>query len=403
MTWGHLLAGLWYQRRDVLLSLSKEMNMLSYKTRQQLQRTARIENMSHRHKTIKSTIGKGKKNTTSSQKVHNEENEENKNQYEPEGVDFITRMDRKLRATRMKLESKRQAEYKHDRDLANPTNKTWEQVEKGFFQRLNNTSIVSSSTSSSKGKDHEHTMRLLRTTGGKAALDLKRRSAHGFNAMCQRAKELFKTFDQDNSGWLECTDLPNLLLALNHNTKELERHWLASNVDNSADNNADNSADNHITENSRTSSTSWMEHVTKELDRNDNGAIALLDFVAWWASQCPCCFPLRGCRSEMNIDVRRIALDIHAVSWISKHSQSHYLMKEYEEWAKAAASVAVVPNASGVQHVPHVPLVPMVCESCYSCYKRSIFLETYDERNDYKNLIERTRRAQRKALEDAAL
>ena len=61
-------------------------------------------------------------------------------------------------------------------------------------------------------KDHEHTMRLLRTTGGKAALDLKRRSAHGFNAMCQRAKELFKTFDKDNSGWLECTDLPNLLL-----------------------------------------------------------------------------------------------------------------------------------------------------------------------------------------------
>ena len=57
-------------------------------------------------------------------------------------------------------------------------------------------------------------MRLLRTTGGKAALDLKRRSAHGFNAMCQRAKELFKTFDKDNSGWLECTDLPNLLPGL---------------------------------------------------------------------------------------------------------------------------------------------------------------------------------------------
>ena len=49
VTWGHLLAGLWYQRRDVLLSLSSECRMLSQRTCAMLERTARIEDMSHRH------------------------------------------------------------------------------------------------------------------------------------------------------------------------------------------------------------------------------------------------------------------------------------------------------------------------------------------------------------------
>ena len=48
----------------------------------------------------------------------------------------MTRMDRKLRATRLKLEQKRQVKYKKNRDAANHTNKTWDQVEKAFFQRL---------------------------------------------------------------------------------------------------------------------------------------------------------------------------------------------------------------------------------------------------------------------------
>ena len=53
-----------------------------------------------------------------------------------EGVDFVTRMDRKLRATRLKLEQKRKAKYKAERDAARTTNMSWAQVAKGGFKRL---------------------------------------------------------------------------------------------------------------------------------------------------------------------------------------------------------------------------------------------------------------------------
>jgi len=366
VTWGHLLAGLWYQRRDVLLNLSKETVMLSYKTRSTLERAARLDDMSTRH-SKQNHNRRGKKRPL--RQKNNDENNGQNNSEQPDKVDFVTRMDRKLRATRIKLEQQRQAEFKRDREAANHTNKTWEEVQTGFFKRLNQ---VSPSRHRLKEEVHHKKMqRLSRTSGGKAALDLERRSGHGFNALCERALKIFRRFDVDGSGWTETKDLPMLLDSLGHV--------------------AQGSDDN------------WIDYATRELDRNENGAIALKDFIAWWASQCPACFPLRGCYPEINIDVRRIALDADSAKWIHNKSQGiTQLVHEYGSWSAAAAETSAE-KRKNKKDMLLPPLVPMVCESCWSEYKRGTFCELYDDRKADSDRVERMRTMQRKQLQKEQL
>jgi hypothetical protein len=368
--------------------------------------------MSHRHS--KNPSGKKKLSNNNNNKGKRKNGKSHRN--EEEGVDFITRMDRKLRATRVKLEQQRQSEYKKDRDAAKHTDKTWEQVEKGFFKRLTSTSPTKLKI---KENDQiEKLRRTRRTLGGKAALDLERRSAHGFNHLCQRAKVEFALLDVEASHWIEANDLTKLLDRLGHKPMPPPTSVVESDGD-------------------------WVDYATMQLDRNKDGAIALSDFVPWWISQCPACVPLRGCYPEIHIDVRRIALDKKAAQWMrsQNNEQLGYLTHEYDRWVAASrekkekkeknekkekkwthastTSLAAMENAAVVNEgsnrnvlelLAAAPVaarsdtaptqVPLVCDSCWSEYKRATFLETYDERSVEQQRLEQMRALQQNQIRE---
>ena len=372
VTWGHLLAGLWYQRRDVLVHLSSEYRMLSNKTCAALERAARIDDMSHRRSNSLMHASQKRKNNNRTQnkkknrKQTTNDTEEDKDQQLP-GVDFITRMDRKLRATRIKLEQQRQATYKKDRDAAVHTDKTWDQVEKAFFKRLN---VSASPTQRTKEEQHDHKIqRMMRTSGGKTALHLQRRSANGFNALCRNASQAFQMFDTDSSGFIEVSDLEKLLHQIKYVPPSL------SGVD---------------------GAMNWLESATRQLDRNEDGAICWNDFIAWWTSQCPTCIPLRGCYPEINIDVRRVALDKNAAQWMSNEKQNlHYVMKDYTQWSNRKEKSTTAAKSIQGERIKAAQeeqvQIPMVCVSCWAEYKRATFVAEYDDRNDHMKRLEKIR------------
>ena len=134
--------------------------MLSNHTHATLERAARIEGMSHRALMPRTTNKHNKHNNKHNKHQTRKNGDENQ-----EGVDFVVRMDRKLRATRIKLEQQRQATFKKDRDKARNTDKTWAEVEKSFFKRLNGGARRSPRRQEERAE--ERLQRRHRTTGGK--------------------------------------------------------------------------------------------------------------------------------------------------------------------------------------------------------------------------------------------
>jgi hypothetical protein len=304
-------------------------------------------------------------------------------------------MDRKLRATRLKLEQQRQATFKRDRDLAKATNKKWNEVEKSFFKRLSRTNGPPSPTKRAKEEENEERkVRMRRTIGGKAALELQRRSANGFNSLCFNATIEFNKYDLEKSNQIELLDIPKLLETLQY--VPIKPPIIVS-INNKSKNNDDDISDNDTI----VQKEDWFDNVSKQVDKNGDGSVHLKDFISWWTSQCPTCVPLRGCYPEINIDVRRIALDEDGVKWMAKENSQElsYLLEEYERWKEW--KIKEKENGSK-NNTEQRPQIPMVCDSCWNEYKRATFVEEYDERNDHMKYLERIRQSARGSASSAA-
>ena len=330
VTWAHMLAALYHCREDFLLR--PPSRFLSRGTRQDLLRRRRLENMLAVHKETKivqkNNVRKGESIIVKS-----------KQSDEEHGVDFVTRMERKLRATRIKLEQARQREYKKDRDAARGKSaKSWEQVQESFFKRLSGESPKRARQEQSIGQQNAR-----RKVSGK--MKLERRSAMAFASLCKRARDAFAEYDIEGSGWIEVTDLSSVLNRLQHvaprGIKLMD--WQEESAG--------------LAEGSQAPILEWHDLVVKELERD--GSISQSHFIDWWVSQCPACIPLRDCPTETGISVRRVALDRNDAKWL---------------FNQCPDDLAHLPAEFSSGNIP------MVCSPCWDEYRRLEFLQALGDR-----------------------
>lgn len=368
VTWAHMLGALFHRREEFLLR--PPSRLLSRATAHEIERKHHLEKMLILHR------GHGKVGRMSKKKARKKNRnragkrggDSNSVSQEEEGggVDFVTRMDRKLRATQIKLEQARQQEFKKDRDAArsNASTQSWEQVQNSFFKRLNG----ESPQRLRRRQEQQKLLQLERAGGRKSGkMKLERRSAVAFAALCKRGREAFAKYDIEGSGWIEVNDLRAVLDELRHVaprglTLVVSEQTAAKVSPRGATWRSASSSsirDDGEEESPRSRVLDWLDIVVEELDRNKDGAIAQSDFVDWWVSQCPSCIPMRDCPTETGMSVRRVALAEDDAAWM------------YQQCPEA------------LRHLPQElagGVVPMVCSACWDEYRRREFVEGLDSR-----------------------
>ena len=361
VTWAHMLGALFHRRQEFLLR--PPSRLLSRATARELVRKQRLEKMLIiRRGDDKLGRKSAVKRNKSKKKPAGQRGRRNSEAHEEEGsgVDFVTRMDRKLRATQIKLEQARQLAYKKDRDAArlHASKLSWEQVQNSFFKRL------SGESSQRLRREQLQPERVNGLKSGK--MKLERRSAVAFAALCKRGREAFAKFDIDGSGWIEVNDLPAVLDMLHHVAPKgltlvvRDEDLVGSPGAENAENGSGDSGADGEDGSSRGRVLNWLDIVVEELDRNKDGAIAKSDFVDWWVSQCPSCIPLRDCPTETGMSVRRVALETDDATWM---------------YTQCPAALQHLPkeSANGV--------VPLVCSACWDEYRRREFVAGLDARD----------------------